>query len=94
VVLLWASAVNRATAREADGSGRRKATRMCEWNEDLKQDCLTLGDSATSAAATYAPSLESEELDDTLIALVRVMARDAARAQFAARQQGKAGGSR
>ena len=61
---------------------------MCEWNEDLNQDCQTLGDSATCA-----PSLESEELGDTLIALVRVMARDAARAQFATRQQATAGGS-
>jgi len=66
---------------------------MCEWSEDLKQDCQTLGDLATSAG-TCAPSLESEELDNTLIALVRVMARDVARAQFAAQQPATAGGSR
>ena len=92
MVLLWANAVNRTTAREAGGSGRRKATRMCEWNEGLKQDCLTLDDSAASTA-TCASSLECEELDDTLIALVRVMARDAARARFATQQQALAGGS-
>ena len=91
VVLLWVDAVNRVSAWEAGGSGRRKATSMYD-DAELEHEAARTEDATSSVADPINP--HSQDLDTTLIALVRVMARDAARTHFAAQQRARSGGSR